>query len=118
MLRGPFIPDPIPTDELPIQIRELTLGARAKRAFIADNLIEPGALETIHALFLDMDYRFGDIDREDTNFSRHLVRYFDEDEFETNPAVSLLLAPAKEFLADRQLAHSSIERIYANFNLF
>lgn len=118
MSRGPFTPDPVPTEELPIEVRELTLGASARRAFIVDNLIEPGGLETIHGYFRDLDYRFADVDREDTEFSRHLVCYFDEEEYETDPAVSLLLAAARDFLADRQLAHGAIERIYANFNLF
>lgn len=118
MHQGPFAPDPLPTEDLPIQVRELAVGTAARRAFIVDNLIEPAGLETLHVLYRNMDYRFADVDREDTGFSRHLVCYFDEDEYETNPAVALLLAPAKAFLKDYQLAYTCIERIYANFNLF
>ena len=114
----PFHPDPVPTEDLPIEVRELTVGTTNKRAFIVDNLIEPSALEPIYHAFRDLPYHFADVDRSDTNFARHLVHTFDEDDYETDPAVAVLLAQARAFLADRKLAHTGIERIYANFNLF
>ncbi len=118
MLTGPFAPDPNPPEDLPIQVRELTVGAGRKRAFLVDNLIERGALEGIHDLFKDLDYGFNDVDRGDTEFARHLVHYFDHDDLETSPAVSLLLSQARAVVDEYGLVTSGIERIYANFNLF
>ncbi|MFT5432596.1 MAG: hypothetical protein ACI9OJ_003297, partial [Myxococcota bacterium] len=97
---------------------ELSVGASGKRAFLIDNLIEPGALVGIHDLFRALDYGFNDVDRGDTEFARHLVHYFDPDEFETNPAVALLLGQARNVISELGLDCAKVERIYANFNLF
>jgi SM-20-related protein len=118
MSRGPFEPDPVPSEDLPVAVRELRVGQSARRAFIVDNLVAPEALVPLHMAYRRMPYTFGDMDRVDTEFARHLVHYFQEDEYETDPAVSSLLAQARAFMDDQGLDYKSVQRIYANFNLF
>jgi hypothetical protein len=114
----PFIPDPVPTEDLAIEVRELKVGSSGKQAFIVDNLVDAAALEPLHLAYRNLDYYFGDVDRGDTDFARHLVHYFHEDEYRTSPIVAPLLAQAEAFFVERSLGNVGLERIYANFNLF
>lgn len=113
----PYLPAPTGPD-LPIEIRELQVGTTGRRAFIVDNLVEPGALAPLYHYFRGLPYEFFDTDRQDTQFVRHLVHYFEDDEYETNRAIASLIAQAADILRDRELAFTGIQRVYANFNLF
>lgn len=113
----PFATPPVPSEDLPIEHRELAVGATGRKAWIVDNLVDPEALPLLHAHFRSLPYRFFDTDRADTEFVRHLVHYFDEEDYDGDPAVASLRAQATSLLQERGLAFSGIERIYANFNL-
>jgi len=114
----PFQPPPLSTEELPVAVRELTLGPAARRAFVVDNLVDPAALKLIHDEVLGLSYEFIESDRRDTRFARHLVHYFEEDEFETNSVVSGLLQRSSALLEQYELDWDSVQRVYVNFNLF
>jgi hypothetical protein len=83
-----------------------------------DHVVDPGAADELHAWFRRIGYHFADADREDTGFVRHLVHYFEEEEWAGGTYVSLLVEAARSTLSTLELPFSKLERVYANFNLF
>lgn len=110
-------PEPPNLDAEPV-IRPLMVGDGSCPAWLVDNLIEAAAIKPLHEWFLTLGYRFGDVDRADTSFMRHLVHYFDEEECEGNTPVATIVTTARSVVQSLGLNADQLERVYANFNLF
>ena len=113
-----FVPASCPVEATPPRVRELSIGQQNKRAFLIDQFVDAANQDALHEHFKKLPYRFIDYDRDDTEFLKHLVHYFSEEDYQSDPFIAQLLARAGEFLNAHGIATQGVERIYANFNLF
>jgi SM-20-related protein len=113
-----FFPPGPPAEDADPVVRPLTIGDGSRKAWVIDNVIEAGALKSLHESFLELGYHFGDADRADTRFARHLVHYFQTEDCEGGTPVALIVAAARSVMSSLGLACDELERVYANFNLY
>lgn len=102
---------------MPGRIEYQAYRADRRRFFVLDHVLDDAAARSIHRRFAVLPVTLTDADRPDTAHVRHLKHDFAAEEWDADPALSLLAQVARHFLRARRIGIGPLYRIYANFNL-
>jgi SM-20-related protein len=102
-----------------LKVVSLEIGSNCRKAFIIDHVFEKKLLDPLYSHFKNLKYDFKDSDRPDTRYVKHLVHNFKSQEWKKNNSLPNKIATiARDFLIKQKIHVGSIQRIYANFNLY
>ncbi len=101
-----------------LRVQEIRVGAKKRPLFILDGVMDPKAARIVYEFFRRQDFRFSDSDRPDTRHVKHLVHFFEPEEWTSNPILARMIELTADFLTPRTRRIPRVTRAYANFNLF